>query len=63
MRAANLPTYVPSDGDTNSGAVDLFIADTTRTVEPSGILEVHSWCCKGNITADNLPISDPVYGA
>lgn len=62
IRAANLATYVPADGDINSGAVDLFSAGVVRTVEPGGILGVHSWCCEDGVTADKLPKSDPAHG-
>ncbi len=62
IRAANLATHVPADGDINSGAVDLFTAGVIRTVEPGGILGVHSWCCENGVTADQLPGNDPAHG-
>lgn len=62
IRAANLATYVRADGDINSGAVDLFTAGVTRTVEPGGVLGVHSWCCKDCVTGDNLPRNDTGHG-
>lgn len=62
IRAANLATHVPADGDINSGAVDLFTAGVTRTVEPGGILGVHSWCCQNGLSGDKLPRNDPAHG-
>lgn len=62
VRAANLATHVPADGDINSGAVDMFAAGVSRTVEPGGILGVHSWCCENGVAADKLPISDDAHG-
>jgi len=62
IRAAGLATHVPVYGDVNSGGVDLFAAGVSRTVEPGGILGVHSWCCENGITADNLSVSDPAHG-
>ena len=62
IRAANLATYVPADGDINSGAVDLFVSGATRIVEPGGILGVHSWCCENGVTADQLPRNHPAHG-
>lgn len=62
VREARLATHVPSNGDINSGAVDLFAAGVTRSVEPGGILGVHSWCCENGVTGDNLPKKDPAHG-
>jgi len=63
VRSAGLSTYVPADGDVNSGGVDMFAAGTTRSVEQGGILGVHSWCCEDGVTADQLPREHPAHRA
>ena len=63
VRAANLATHVPADGDINSGAVDLFTAGAARTAEPGAILGVHAWCCEGELSAGELPRGSRAHGA
>lgn len=43
IRAAGLATHVPAGGSARSGAVELFLAGTRRTVEPGALFAVHSW--------------------
>jgi hypothetical protein len=43
IRAAGLATYVPDGGSARSGAVELFLAGTRRTVDPGALFAVHSW--------------------
>lgn len=62
IRGATLATHVPADGDINSGAVDLFVAGVTRTVENGGVLGVHSWCCENGVAADELSKDDAAHG-
>jgi hypothetical protein len=43
IRAAGLATHVPTGGSARSGAVELFLAGTRRTVDPGALFAVHSW--------------------
>lgn len=43
IRAAGLATHVPDGGSARSGAVELFLAGTRRTVAPRALFAVHSW--------------------
>lgn len=43
IRAAGLATHVPAGGSARSGAVELFLAGTRRTMEPGALFAVHSW--------------------
>jgi hypothetical protein len=43
IRAAGLATHVPVGGSARSGAVELFLAGTRRTIEPGALFAVHSW--------------------
>lgn len=43
IRAAGLATHVPSGGSARSGAVELFLAGTRRTLDPGALFAVHSW--------------------
>lgn len=43
IRAAGLATHVPDGGSARSGAVELFLAGTTRTIAPRALFAVHSW--------------------
>lgn len=43
IRAAGLATHVPEGGSARSGAVELFLAGTERTVAPGALFAVHSW--------------------
>jgi len=43
IRAAGLATHVPDGGSARSGAVELFLAGTRRTIAPSAMFAVHSW--------------------
>ncbi|WP_324255346.1 hypothetical protein [Erythrobacter sp. WG] len=43
IRRAGLATHVPAGGSARSGAVELFLAGTRRTVEPGAMFAVHSW--------------------
>ncbi|MBA4046728.1 MAG: alpha/beta hydrolase [Erythrobacter sp.] len=43
IRAAGLATHVPAGGSARSGAVELFLAGTQRTVAPGALFAVHSW--------------------
>lgn len=43
IRAAGLATHVPTGGSARSGAVELFLAGTRRTIAPGALFAVHSW--------------------
>ena len=43
IRAAGLATHVPAGGSARSGAVELFLAGTHRTMAPQALFAVHSW--------------------
>ena len=43
VRAAQLNTEVPSDGEIASGGVDFFLAGVERKVDPNAYVGVHSW--------------------
>ena len=43
IRAAGLATYVPRGGSARSGAVELFLAGTQRTMDTEALFAVHSW--------------------
>jgi len=47
IRARGLKTHLPKNGFIASGAVDLFIAGTERTMECGGMIGVHSWGITG----------------
>ncbi len=43
IRAAGLATHVPDGGSARSGAVELFLAGTRRSIAPGALFAVHSW--------------------
>lgn len=43
IRAAGLATHVPAGGSARSGAVELFLAGSRRTLDPGALFAVHSW--------------------
>jgi hypothetical protein len=43
IRKAGLATHVPAGGSARSGAVELFLAGTQRSVDPGAMFAVHSW--------------------
>lgn len=43
IRAAGLATYVPRGGSARSGAVELFLAGTRRSMDADALFAVHSW--------------------
>jgi len=63
IHQAKLTTVVPSDGDVNSGGVDLFAAGFKREYRQGGKVGVHSWCCVNGKSAHLLPKDDAAHGA
>jgi len=51
----NLTIHLPADAEIASGAVDLFLAGTTRTREAGSKIGVHSWS-DGNNDATAFPV-------
>ncbi|MEM7687881.1 MAG: alpha/beta hydrolase [Pseudomonadota bacterium] len=43
IRAHGLATHVPRGGSVRSGAVELFLAGVTKTIERGALFAVHSW--------------------
>jgi hypothetical protein len=43
IRRAGLETHVPADGSVRSGAVELFIAGASRSIEDGARFAVHAW--------------------
>jgi hypothetical protein len=43
IRAAGLATHVPAGGSARSGAVELFLAGTERSIDPGALFAVHAW--------------------
>ena len=43
IRAAGLATHVPEGGSARSGAVELFLAGTRRSMDAGALFAVHSW--------------------
>ena len=43
IRSAGLATHVPQGGSARSGAVELFLAGTRRSMDPGALFAVHSW--------------------
>lgn len=43
IRARGIATHVPAHGSVRSGAVELFLAGTTRSAAPDAAFVVHSW--------------------
>ena len=43
IREAGLATHVPAGGSARSGAVELFLAGTRRSMDPGALFAVHSW--------------------
>ena len=63
IRSAQLTTFVPANGDVNSGGVDLFAAGFERKYEQGAKLGVHSWCCVDGKPADKLSKDHSAHGA
>ena len=60
IRALGWSTLVPAEGLVASGGTDLFLAGTTRSLEPGACIGVHAWAAD-NFTANDLARSDPEH--
>lgn len=63
IRARGLATHVPAGGSVRSGAVELFLAGRTRTIDDRAEFAVHAWRDSEGREADDFAESDPVHRA
>ena len=61
IRAAGLETHVPADGSVRSGAVELFLAGATRSIEDGAEFAVHSWLDDRGMQADDYAADSPEH--
>ncbi len=61
IRAEGIATHVPRGGSVRSGAVELFLAGATRTLEDGAKFAVHSWLDTYGREADDFADSDPAH--
>lgn len=61
IRRAGMETIVPSGGSVRSGAVELWLAGSTRRAAPDAEFGVHSWADDTGREANDYPASDPVH--
>ena len=61
IRRAGMETVVPSGGSVRSGAVELWLAGTTRRAAPDAEFGVHSWADEYGREANDYPANDPVH--
>ncbi|MEL6415781.1 MAG: alpha/beta hydrolase [Pseudomonadota bacterium] len=61
IHEAGLDTFVPADGQIESGAVDLFCAGRNRIAERGAKIGVHSWAAEDGLEGGDLPEDDPEH--
>lgn len=61
IRRAGMETVVPSGGSVRSGAVELWLAGSTRRAAADAEFGVHSWADETGREANDYPASDPVH--
>lgn len=61
IRAAGIATHVPRGGSVRSGAVELFLAGTERTIDDGAEFAVHSWLDNHGREADDFAANDPAH--
>lgn len=59
IRAAGIATHVPRGGSVRSGAVELFLAGETRSIEDGASFAVHSWLDNHGREADDFAADHP----
>ena len=59
IRAAGIRTHVPAGGSVRSGAVELFLAGTQRTMDEGAQFAVHSWLDMAGREPDDFPEDHP----
>ena len=61
IRRAGMETIVPSGGSVRSGAVELWLAGSTRRAAADAEFGVHSWADDSGREANDYAASDPVH--
>lgn len=61
IREAGIATHVPRGGSVRSGAVELFLAGSTRTMEEGATFAVHSWLDNHGREADDFAADHPAH--
>jgi len=61
IREAGLSTHVPAGGSVRSGAVELFLAGETRTMDSGAQFAVHSWLDNHGREADDFAANHPAH--
>jgi len=61
IREAGMATHVPADGSVRSGAVELFLAGTKRTMDEGAEFAVHSWLDDRGLQADDYAADSPEH--
>ena len=61
IRAAGLATHVPANGQVRSGAVELFLAGTTRSIAEGARFAVHAWMDEDGLQANDYPDHAPEH--
>lgn len=61
IRSAGIATHVPNGGSVRSGAVELFLAGVTRTVDDGAQFAVHSWLDNYGREADDFAAEDAAH--
>lgn len=61
IRAAGIATHVPQGGSVRSGAVELFLAGSMRTMEEGAQFAVHSWLDNHGREADDFATDHPAH--
>lgn len=61
IRSAGIATHVPRGGSVRSGAVELFLAGTTRSIEDGAEFAVHSWLDNYGREADDFAANHPAH--
>lgn len=61
IRAAGIATHVPEGGSVRSGAVELFLAGSNRTMADSAQFAVHSWLDNHGREADDFSPDHPAH--
>lgn len=61
IREAGIATHVPAGGSVRSGAVELFLAGATRTMEQGAQFAVHSWLDSHGREADDFTADHPAH--
>lgn len=61
IREAEISTHVPRGGSVRSGAVELFLAGQTRSIDEGATFAVHSWLDNHGREADDFAADHPAH--